>query len=137
TPAPKVIEQADTRPSATLTNRVFDFADSAMFLEWRRLHDTHGTTPDDMPAIYKAIADMKDTFLRRAFRSALIAEWVQLDPANGLKFFIAQKNDSGQRRQFFDEWLARDATNAVAALMTSGEGWKDIARDSLKEIARR
>lgn len=137
TPAPKVIEQADTRPSATLTNRVFDFADSAMFLEWRRLHDTHGTTPDAMPAIYKAIADMKDPFRRRAFRSALIAEWVQLDPANGLKFFIAQKNDSGQRRQFFDEWLARDATNAVAALMAGGPGWENIARDSLKEIARR
>src|SRR6185436_9860570 len=113
------------------------FADSAMFREWRRLHETHGTTPEAMPAIYKAISDIKDPFRRRAFRSALIAEWVQIDPANGLKFFAAQKNDSGQRAQFFEEWLARDATNAVAALMTSGAGWTNIARDSLKEIARR
>jgi RNA polymerase sigma factor (sigma-70 family) len=131
------IERAETRATGTLTNRTFDFSDSALFAEWRQLHELHGNTPEAMPAIYKAIADMKDSFRRRAFRSALIAEWVQLDPASGLKFFLAQKNDTSQRRQFFEEWLSRDATNAVAALMMGGEGWQSLARDSLTEIARR
>lgn len=111
------------------------FEYSALFAQWRQLHEVHGTTPEAMPAIYAAIADLKDPFRRRAFRAALIAEWVQLDPANGLAFFLGQR-DAAQRKQFFEEWLARDARAAVEALM-SGGGWESLARSSLLEIARR
>ncbi|HMJ90570.1 MAG TPA: sigma-70 family RNA polymerase sigma factor [Candidatus Acidoferrum sp.] len=132
-----------SRISAPVTNEtggaqsaVPTFENSALFAEWRGLHETYGTTPDAMPAIYKAIADMNDPFRRRAFRAALISEWVQLDPANGLKFFLSRSGESSQRRQFFEEWLAQDAGAAVNTLVTSGPGWEKIARDSLTDIAR-
>jgi hypothetical protein len=67
----------------------------------------------------------------------LIAEWAQVDPASGLAFFVGQVPDDSQRRQFFEEWLARDARGAVDALMASGPGWEGMAHDCLTEIARR
>src|SRR5205085_1645018 len=92
-----------------------------------------------MPALYKAIADFKDPFRRRAFRAALIAEWVQVDPSGGLAFFLDKERsrDSSQRHQFFEEWLGRDPKAAVEALMSSSSGWEGVARESLTEIARR
>ena len=113
------------------------FEGSAIFAEWKQLHDTHGTTAEAMPEIYQAIANLKDPFRRRAFRAALIAEWVQVDPTNGLAFFLDQRGDSTQRRQFFEEWLERDARAAVDTLMAGGKGWEGLARDSLTKIARR
>lgn len=113
------------------------FESSALFAQWKQLHDTYGTTAEAMPDIYQAIASLKDPFQRRAFRAALIAEWVQLDPTNGLEFVLRGGSDAGQRRQFFDEWLARDARAAVDALMASGRSGEGLARDSLTEIARR
>jgi len=113
------------------------FEDSALFAEWRQLHETHGTNGQAMPVIYKAIADLKDPFRRRAFRAALIAEWAQVDPNNGLVFFLGQGPDDPQRRQFFEEWLARDAQAAVNALLASRPGWEEMARECLPEIARR
>ena len=109
---------------------------SSIFAQWRKLHEIHGTNAEAMPAIYDAIAALKDPSHRRAFRSALIAEWVQLDAAGGFEFLQGQR-DTSQRRQFFQEWLALDASAAVNALMTKSSGWEDIARDSLMEIARK
>jgi RNA polymerase sigma factor (sigma-70 family) len=114
-----------------------NFENSALFREWQELHDKHGRTAEAMPAIYKAIADLKDPFRRRAFRAALIAEWVQLDPRGGLAFLMDRKSDSTQRRQFLEEWLRHDARGAVEALLASGPGWEGMARDNLSEIARR
>jgi hypothetical protein len=108
-----------------------------LFAEWRQLHDIHGTNGEAMSAIYKAIADLKDPFRRRTFRAALISEWVQVDPAGGLKFMLGKGPDATQRRQFFEEWLARDSRAAVDALLNNGSGWEGVARDSLNEIARR
>ena len=113
------------------------FEGSAIFAEWKQLHDTYGTTAEAMPEIYRAIANFKDPFRRRAFRAALIAEWVQVDPTNGLAFFLDQRGDATQRRQFFEEWLTRDARAAVDTLMAGGTGWEGLARDSLTKIARR
>jgi hypothetical protein len=110
--------------------------DSPIFAEWRRLHQIHGTNAEAMPAIYDAIANLKDPSHRRAFRSALIAEWTRLDASGGFEFFLGQR-DTTQRRQFFHEWLAVDASAAVNALMARGSGWEDIARNSLTEIARK
>jgi hypothetical protein len=89
-----------------------------------------------MPAIYDAIAALKNPSHRRAFRSALIAEWTRLDASGGFEFFLSQR-DTAQRRQFFQEWLALDAPTAVNVLMAKGAGWEDIARNSLSEIARK
>lgn len=113
------------------------FEKSALFAEWRELHDRYGTNAEAMPLIHQAITELPDLFRRRAFRAALIAEWAQVDPAGGLAFFRGKGIDAAQRRQFFDEWLARDGRNAVDALMASGPGWETMARSSLNEIARR
>ena len=112
------------------------FENSALFAEWRELHDRYGTNAQAMPTLYKAIGDLKDAFRRRAFRAALIAEWVQVDAASGLVFFLGNGPDAEQRRQFLEEWLALDARAAVDALMTSTPGWETMARDCLPEIAR-
>src|SRR5690606_24995370 len=86
---------------------------SALMAEWRQLHETHGTSPESMPRLYAAIEEIQDPFRRRGFRTALIAEWVQVDPAGGLKFFFQNGRDAAQRRQFFLEWLEADAPAAV------------------------
>jgi RNA polymerase sigma factor (sigma-70 family) len=114
-----------------------NFDDSALFREWQELHDKYGRTAEAMPVMYKVIGDMKDTVRRRAFRAALIAEWVQLDARGGFAFLLNRRSDSEQRRQFLEEWLARDPKGAVDALLASGPGWESMARNCLPEIARR
>jgi RNA polymerase sigma factor (sigma-70 family) len=118
-------------------NATLTFENSALFAEWRLLHERCGTNASAMPALYKAIADLNDPFRRRALHAALAAEWAQVDPAGGLKFFLGKGPDATQRRQFFEEWLARDHGAAVRALLAGGAGWENVARDCLTEIARR
>src|SRR5438093_329771 len=126
---------AETATAAKKAAPSFD--DSTFFAEWRELHQRYGTNAQAMPVLYKAVAELKDPFRRQAFRAALIAEWAEVDPAAGLPFFLRKGPDEAQRRQFFEEWLGRDARGAVEALLAaSGEGWETMARQSLKEIAR-
>lgn len=110
---------------------------SAIFAEWKRLHDIHGTNVEAMPGIYREITRFNDSLRRQGFRTALIAEWVQLNPTNVMAAFRDRTIDASQRRQFIDEWLAHDAATAVDALMASGRGGDAIARNSLLELARR
>jgi hypothetical protein len=116
---------AQTRSTIAPSNRTApNFENSALFAEWRALHDKHGTNAAAMPALYKEIADMKDAFRRRAFRAALIAEWVQVDPTGGFDSSAAQaptpasansSSKSGLRtirtpqstRSFQSSWLGR------------------------------
>src|SRR5206468_9531300 len=63
-------------------------------------------------------------------------EWVQVDAPGGLPFFLGKGRDETQRRQFFEEWLARDPRAAVDGLLAGGAGWEKMARECLKEIAR-
>lgn len=135
--AERTLTQTATNALASHGLREPSFENSALFAEWVQLHDTYGRTAEAMPAIYKAIADMKDPFRRRAFRAALISEWVQLDAKAGFAFFLDRRSDSQQRRQFFEEWLAHDTATAVNTLLKSGPGWEGMARDCLQEIARR
>jgi RNA polymerase sigma factor (sigma-70 family) len=121
--------------SAT-TNTVSGFEESALFAEWRALHDRYGTNAEAMPRLYEAIAAIKDRFRRQAFRAALISEWVQVDAAGGLPFFLAKGRDETQRREFFEEWLAKDPRAAINGLLAAGEGWETMARECLKQIAR-
>ena len=90
-----------------------------------------------MPRLYKAIGELSDPFRRSAFRCALIAEWVQVDAPGGLEFMLGKGPGKDQRRQFIEEWLARDPQAAVDALLASGGNWEETARQSLTEIARR
>ncbi|HEX7860913.1 MAG TPA: sigma-70 family RNA polymerase sigma factor [Verrucomicrobiae bacterium] len=129
-----------TQPSASIEKPTHstaapNFAESALFAEWRRLHELHGTNAAAMPNLYKAIADLQDPFRRRAFRAALIAEWVQVDPQGGLSFFIRGK-DSAQRKQFFQEWLDTNPRAAVEALFNE-PGYERLAQEFLVEIARK
>jgi RNA polymerase sigma factor (sigma-70 family) len=114
-----------------------NFETNALFAEWRDLHKKYGTNAEAMPQILKAINVMTDPFHRQGFRSALIAEWVQVDPAGGLAFFLQKGRDGSQRRQFFQEWLAKDPGAAVNALLAGGNGWDALARESLTDIARK
>jgi RNA polymerase sigma factor (sigma-70 family) len=113
------------------------FENSALFREWRELHEKYGTNGAAMRVLYKVVGSLKDPFRRRAFEAALIAEWVEVDAAGGLAFFTAKEANENHRRQFLEEWLARDANGAVEALLASKPGWEEMARECLPEIARR
>src|SRR5581483_11384184 len=113
------------------------FESSPLFAEWRQLHEIHGTNSESMPALFKAIEALKDPFRRRAYQAALIAEWSEVDAAGGLRFFLGKGRNASQRRQYLEEWLARDARAAVNALTTSDREWAEVARECLPEIARR
>jgi RNA polymerase sigma factor (sigma-70 family) len=112
------------------------FEESALFAEWRQLHETHGTDAEAMPVLYQAILEIEDPFRRRAFHTALVAEWAQVDSSAGFAFLLSKGADSAQRRQFFEEWLGRDPEAAVAALLNGGQGWEQVARSSLSQIVR-
>jgi RNA polymerase sigma factor (sigma-70 family) len=129
--------QPTIHPVTSPEKRTPDFENSVMFAEWRQLHDVHGRTADAMPAIYEAIGKLGDPFRRKAFYTALVAEWAQLDPALGLKFFFEKGRNGGHRQQFFDEWLMLDPAAAVKALQEAGPGWENVARQSLVQIALR
>ena len=139
-----VSRQADNNVSVARTEKLSlappgaqNFEGSALFAEWRELHDRYGTNAAAMPSLFKAINDLKDPFRRLGFRSALFAEWVGLDPAGGFAFFLAKGRDEAQRKQFFDEWFERDPQAAVSALKTATANWEELARSSLTNIAQR
>ncbi len=113
-----------------------DLAASAVYKEWKALHETHGSTVEAMPLLYGAIKDVKDDFRRRAFRAALIAEWVGLDPAGALAFFRKDKSAGDRITLVLEEWARRDAPLALAGLMASGPGWEKHAGALLGHIVR-
>ena len=110
---------------------------STIFAEWRRLHDTHGTNVAAMPNIYREISTFTNALYRQGFRAALMAEWVQLNPTNTMTAFRDRVIDSNQRRQFIEEWLARDPAEAIEVFMKGGRTWEATVRNSLAELARR
>jgi RNA polymerase sigma factor (sigma-70 family) len=113
-----------------------DFSNSALYAEWIKLHDEHGSSADDMPALYKAISEIKDPVRRRVFRAAQIAEWAEMAPEAGFAYFMEKGRDAGQCSQFFDEWLQRDAAAAANALVNAGSQGDRLARRCLVEIAK-
>ncbi|MDB6136657.1 MAG: hypothetical protein JWM59_4900 [Verrucomicrobiales bacterium] len=139
-PPPAPLEQGTkAAPQVAVADFKPDFSGSELFAEWHRLHEEHGHDAESMPELFKAIADIKDTFRRRAFRAALVSEWAEVDPAGGLSFFISRGGDRVQSRQIFHEWLARDPQAAMAKLTSLGKPGDDLAGESevLTAIARR
>lgn len=138
-PAPKTTaasaQPAGEKPDAA--KKKTDFSDSALYAEWKKLHDEHGTTAEAMPALYKAISDIKDPVRRRVFRAAQIAEWAEMSPETGFAYFMEKGRDWGQRTQFFDEWFQRDPSAAVNALVAAGDNGNSLAKARLVEIAKR
>ena len=116
-----------------------ELPDSLLVAEWKRMWEQYGSRPGDLPAFFAKVEEIEDPFRRRAFLSALIAEWARVDPAGGLAFFRGeeQRNKRWQRDLLLQEWIRRDAEGAVAGLMASGDGWEALARGQLTEIARR
>ncbi|MES2708340.1 MAG: sigma-70 family RNA polymerase sigma factor [Verrucomicrobiota bacterium] len=113
------------------------FKDSALFAEWLRLHEEHGHDAAAMPALFQAIQEGPDPFRRRAFRSALVAEWAQVDPAGGLDFLLLDQNgDEHTPRQLFGQWLKRDPQAAMAKLRTTGAAGDTLAAQMLTDIAK-
>ncbi len=110
---------------------------SAIFAEWKRLHDVHGTNVEAMPKILREITGFQDSLRRQGFRAALLAEWVQLNPTNAMAGFRDRIIDPSQRRQFVEEWLARDAVEAIEVFMKGGRSWEATVRNALTELARR
>jgi len=135
--APTVVAKVESATAAAPEQAPPSFESSAIFAEWKRLHDTHGTNVEAMPRIYREIARLNESLRRQGFRAALMAEWVQLNPTNAMAGFRDRTIDASQRRQFIGEWLAQDAVTAVDAFMKGGRGWEAIVRDSLPELARR
>jgi hypothetical protein len=106
-------------------------AESALVGEWEQLRAMHG---GDMAAQYAAVKDTKDAFRRRAFRSALIAEWSARDPAAALAYIL--EKDSGNAGQFAREWLRRDPEGAITGLLAGGDKARERLRGLLNEIAK-
>lgn len=116
-----------------------ELPDTALVAEWKRLLEEYGEDGSRYVDLFQRIEAMDDPFRKRAFQSALIAKWVEIDPDKGLTFFRSEeaKKLRWQRDLFLREWLERDPRAAVAALVASGEGWQKLAHDQLLEIARR
>ena len=106
-------------------------AESALIGEWEQLRATHG---DDTAALYAAIKDTKDAFRRRAFRSALIADWSVRDPQAALAYIL--EKDSGNAQQLVREWMRRDPQAAVTGLLAGGENTRKQLRGLLDDIAK-
>ncbi|GEM_PF-879208 len=136
-PPPVVVAApAPTETAAPAAPTAPSFGSSALFAEWRELHHRYGTNAQAMPALYDAINKLKDPFHKQGFMSALMAEWVEVDPKGGLTYFLGKVKSDSQRHEFFMDWFAADPTNAVKGLLTGAEGWDGIARDCLTNIVR-
>lgn len=109
-------------------------AESSLIAEWEQLRGSGASGPEALPAIYADVKDIKDAFRRRAFRSALLAEWAVSNPQAALAY-LGEK-DQGMITQLLREWLRIDANGAVTALLAGGEKQRGNLRSVLNDIAR-
>jgi hypothetical protein len=127
--------QAAAAKSAKPADPMAAFANSALLAEWRRLHELHGTDAAAMPELYKSIAEIQNPFHRRAFRSALLAEWAAIDPAGAFQNLRTQKQ-SDHAEQLMREWLKLQPAAAAAFLAANTKGFENGAASLLGEIAK-
>jgi len=112
-------------------------ADSAILAEWKRLHDEHGSGPESMPRLYQAIAELEDPLRKKGFHTALVFEWLRVDPDGGIAFFREGLGESEHRKLFFEEWLKSDPDAAIAALLAHPASLAVLAGDSLTLLGQK
>jgi hypothetical protein len=109
-------------------------AESSFIAEWEQFRGTRASDPEALPALYADVKDIKDTFRRRAFRSALIAEWALSNPQAALAY-LAEK-DQTMVTQLLREWLRLDPNGAVRAMLAGNEKQRENLRSVLADIAK-
>jgi hypothetical protein len=109
-------------------------AESSFIAEWEQLRGTRSSGPEELPALYADVKDIKDAFRRRAYRSALLAEWAVSAPQAALAYL--SEKDPGMVTQLLREWLRLDANGAVNALLAGNEKQKGNLRSVLSDIAQ-
>jgi hypothetical protein len=108
-------------------------AESTLISEWEQLRGARASGPDELPALYADVKDIKDAFRRRAFRSALIAEWAVSNPQAALAYLT--EKDQTMVAQLLREWLRLDPNGAVTALLAGNEKQRGNLRSVLADIA--
>jgi hypothetical protein len=133
TPAPIPIDH-QAPPRAPLELKISTRDESPLIAEWEQLRQSHGASAAEFPALYAAIKEVKDPFRRRAYRSALIAEWAVEAPQAALAFL--QEKDRGMTGQLLREWLRVDPQGAINGMLGGGAKLHGNVRDLLSEVAR-
>jgi hypothetical protein len=132
--SPLPAASAPIAATKTVELKISSTRESPLIAEWEQLKTAHGGSAADFPALYLAIKEGKDAFRRRAFRSALIAEWAANAPDAALAFL--QQKDRGMVGQLMREWLRLDPQGAVNVLLTNSQKLAGNLRDLLGDIAR-
>ena len=116
-----------------------ELPDTVLVAEWKRLLAEHGRGPEDLPRLHAVLEKFDDPFRKRAFLSALIAEWARVDGPGALAFFREHQGRDlrWQKDLLLEEWIKRDPEGAIEGMMASGEGWESLVRGQLVRIARR
>jgi hypothetical protein len=127
-PSPPVVNAAPKEPV------ISSATESPLIAEWESLRTRHGATSADLPEVYTAVKEITDPFRRRAYRSALLAEWATTDPQAALAFL--NENDRGNAPQLMREWLRLDPDAALDVLLAGGAKNHGGLRGMLSEIAQ-
>src|SRR4051812_35630961 len=133
TRAPAPHPRAPPPPFISIKAPPLTAAESTLIAEWEQLREQHGGATADPSALYLDVKDIKDSFRRRAFRAALIAEWTASNPQAALDFL--KQKDSGSVGQFVREWLRLDPQAAITGLLAGDEKTRGNLRGVLSEIA--
>ena len=107
---------------------------SGLMAEWERLRAEHGPNAGSMSAFYEVIAAIDDDFRRRAFRTALMAEWALVDPQGAVDYFEV-KSEGKRIEDILSHWLKRDPAAAVAAMINGGKTTRGRIGGVLDEVA--
>lgn len=102
---------------------------SVLVSEWERMKREQG---GDFGVLYSAIKDLQDPYRRRAFRSALIAEWAMTNPQAGLAYLL--EKDGSMASQLAREWMRIDANATISTLLGDAKGINAL-RPLLSDIA--
>ena len=123
-----------TTPAPAAIAKIISPAQDFLTAEWRQIRARHGDDAAAMAQLYAEVKEIEEPFRRRAFRSALIAEWAVRDPLAALAFL--EKNDDGKVSELLREWLRHDPRAAIDRLLAGGEKGQDTLREMLGDIAR-
>lgn len=109
-----------------------DSQSSGLIAEWEALMENHGPAVGSLGEVYEVIKRIEDPFRRRAFRGALITEWIARDPQEALAYFRAE--DPGRVTHCLREWLEADPRGATEAMRADPSGIEKSIRSLLIEI---